>query len=123
MIKSIYFSDDELSCSCCGKNDFSSDALRLFNAIRTEHGKPMIVTSAYRCLDHPVEAKKLDRGLPAGTHTRGTAMDIKWTSDEDMLNILRIALNKGCVRVGMADGSFMHLDFDTQLTKPAYWQY
>lgn len=118
-----YFSDAELSCTHCGKNGFSAEALALFNSIRESHGQPMIVTSAYRCEDHPIEREKIESGKPAGSHSRGTALDIKWTTDARMLDILRIALNAGCVRVGMADRHFMHLDFDTELTEPSYWQY
>jgi len=123
MVKN-YFSRDELACTCCDTYGFDDDALMTFNSMRHECGFPFVVTSAYRCKDHPIEAKKAEEGRPFGAHVGGTAMDVFFDSDEKLLSILRVALNHGVARIGIHDSAkFIHMDFDEELSSPAYWQY
>jgi len=115
-----YFSAEELSCTHCGLEGFDDIALESYNTMRHESGFPWIVTSAYRCKDHPIEKKK----DVLGAHVGGTAMDVYYDSDEKLLTILRIALNHGVTRIGIHDDAkFIHMDFDDELPSPAYWQY
>ena len=49
-----YFSDDELSCQCgCDELVFDDDFRDLLNQIRVAFGKPMFISSGYRCSHHP----------------------------------------------------------------------
>jgi zinc D-Ala-D-Ala carboxypeptidase len=58
-----YFSDDELRCQCgCNELIFDPAVRTALNAVRMEYGKPMVVTSGYRCPNHPIEAKKSKPG-------------------------------------------------------------
>lgn len=115
-----YFSPDELACSHCGGEGFKKSALDSFNSMREECGFPWIVTSAYRCMNHPIEKAKEN----PGSHSRGTALDVKFRNDEQLLTILRVALNHGVQRVGVNDhAKFVHLDFDVVNSPWAYWQY
>ena len=115
-----YFSAEELSCTHCGEDGFDTDALNAYNTMRHECGFPWIVTSAYRCEDHPMEINKDS----VGAHCGGTALDIYFDSDEKLLKIIQSALNNGIQRIGIHDSAkFIHLDFDDELPSPAYWQY
>ena len=115
-----YFSPDELACSHCNGKGFIKSALDSFNSIREECGFPFIVTSAYRCPEHPIEKAK----LKPGAHSRGTALDVKYKNDEQLITILRSALNHGVERIGINEQQrFIHLDFDVVNQSPAYWQY
>jgi uncharacterized protein YcbK (DUF882 family) len=124
VVEKSYFSREELTCTCCDAYGFDDEALLEFNIMRAECGFPFVVTSAYRCEDHPIEAKKIEQGKPFGAHTRGTAMDIYFDSDAKLMKILQVALDRGVRRIGIHDkAKFIHLDFDDELPSPSYWQY
>lgn len=124
-----YFSREELSCQHCGKDNFSEDALNAYNAMRHECGFPWVITSAYRCEEHPIEKAKIAKGRNPGAHTRGTAIDVHYHDDDELLTILKTALNCGVKRVGINDKGeqrqrFVHLDFDEPNSpSPAFWLY
>ena len=117
-----YFSEDELRCKCgCGEYKFDDKALDNLNAIRIDFGKPLIVTSGYRCHQHPIEAVK----ATPGAHTQGKAVDLA-VSRGDALELLKIALLHGVHRIGVnqkGSGRFIHLDWSTDLPSPAIWSY
>ena len=118
-----YFTDQELACSCCGKNEFDSDFLRLLNHLRAECGFPFVVTSGYRCPLHPVEAKKKKRGA----HTTGKAVDIA-VYGERAQKLLHAALSVGIERIGVSQkgdikSRFIHLDVCHDFPSPAFWTY
>ena len=75
---SNYFTALELACQHCGESNFDTDFLALLNSIREECNFPFIVTSAYRCDEHPLEARK-ER---LGEHTTGKAIDIAAEHDK-----------------------------------------
>jgi len=116
-----YFSEAELSCSCCGQNYFAAEMLFIINSIREECGFPLPVTSAYRCEKHPVEAGK----KRPGAHTRGYAIDIA-VRGERAHRLLEVALTKGIPRIGVSqkgEHRFIHLDIDSSLPSPMVWSY
>lgn len=118
-----YFTDQELACSCCGKNEFDSDFLRLLNHLRAECDFPFVVTSGYRCPLHPVEAKKKKRGA----HTTGKAVDIA-VYGERAQKLLHAALSVGIERIGVSQkgdikSRFIHLDVCHDFPSPAFWTY
>lgn len=118
-----YFSDEELRCSCCGSNQFDSDFLRLLNHLRAECGFPFIISSAYRCPNHPIEATK----KKLGAHTTGKAVDILIYGDRAQ-KLLQAALNVGIERIGISQkgdikSRFIHLDVCHDLPSPALWSY
>lgn len=116
-----YFTDAELSCSCCGVYHFSPEFLYILNVIREQCGFPLPVTSGYRCDKHPVEARKTHRGA----HNRGLAVDIG-VSHERAHRLLEVALEQGVPRIGInqkGEGRFIHLDIDPSLPTPTIWSY
>lgn len=79
-------------------------------------GKPLILSSAYRCPHHPVEAKKKRPGT--GTHCQGIAADVAVTGF-DQVNLIAIARDLGFKGFGFAN-SFIHIDLRD---KEAKWSY
>ena len=117
-----YFSQDELRCKCgCGEYKFDDEALDKLNDIRRDFGRPITVTSGYRCSKHPIEAAK----ATGGAHTEGKAVDLA-VDRADALKLLKIALRHGVQRVGVnqkGSNRFIHLDWSTDLTSPTIWSY
>ena len=120
-----YFSDAELSCSCCNVYHFYPEFLYILNVIREECGFPLPVTSGYRCNKHPAEAAKKASGRPYGAHNRGLAVDIG-VSHERAHRLIEVALAQGIPRIGInqkGEGRFIHLDIDPSLPTPTIWSY
>ena len=67
-----YFTELELRCSHCNKEGIDTNFMEKIEALREQLGFPFIVTSAYRCAEHPIEARKAS----PGAHTTGKAIDI-----------------------------------------------
>src|SRR6056300_442385 len=118
-----YFPDDELRCKCgCGKLVFDPDFREKLNYIREEFGAPMIVTSGYRCPNHPVEKSKSS----PGPHTTGKAVDIS-VAYAQAHKLLSIALAHKVPRIGInqkgREGRFIHLDWSEKYPSPTIWSY
>lgn len=99
------FSEAEFRCKHTGKCDMQASFLDVLQAIRTEYGKPMKVTSGYRHPTHPVEAKK---GHSDGEHTKGACADIACENGAERFRLVQIALKHGITRIGIAK-NFLHL--------------
>lgn len=99
------FSEAEFRCKHTGKCDMQAPFMGVLQAIRTEYGKPMKVTSGYRHPTHPVEAKK---GHSNGEHTKGACADIACENGADRFRLVQIALKHGITRIGIAK-NFLHL--------------
>ena len=116
-----YFSDKELACQHCGKLVFNENFRKVLNEIRESVGFPMIISSGYRCPDHPIEKAK---SLP-GEHSDGDAVDVA-VSYAQSFYVLRAALEAGIERVGISQKGgqrFIHLGFSKMLPSPALWSY
>ena len=120
---SIYpnFRAEEFSCKCgCGKNDMQPAFMGRLQALRYAYGKPMLITSGYRCANHPAESIKAMPG--SGTHSQGIAADIG-VSGADAQTLLRLALEANFTGIGIQQkghGRFIHLDIREH---PALWSY
>ncbi|PKR55633.1 peptidase M15A [Thalassospira marina] len=93
------------------------------HAIRLEFDKPMVITSGYRDVTHPVEAKKVS----PGAHTYGCAADIA-VSGGDAIRLIAIAYKHGIARIGVSQkgsGRFIHIDMGevNGFPSPALWSY
>ena len=118
-----YFSEDELSCPCCGKNEFNPGTLRKFNLLREYVGFPLPMTSGYRC---PAYNKK--KGYTK-THSTGQAGDIG-VSHKKAVIVLEAAIILGLFTgIGInqkGDKRFIHfddLDEDVGRPRPHIWSY
>lgn len=119
-----YFKDEELRCRCgCGTLMFDPVFRKKLNEIRHIYGKPMLITSGYRCKNHPVEKKK---PIP-GTHALGCAVDISVNDSRTRFELMKIAMDSGITRIGFAD-TFLHFDFGDKINQKQFqpnvaWKY
>ena len=94
-------------------------------ALRNKVG-PLVISSGYRSVAHPVEVVK---GKP-GTHTMGRAVDIVCRG-EKAVEVLKYALQLGFTGIGVKqhgkEGRFLHLDDLTSDSyhgpRPTVWSY
>ena len=116
------FKPAEFICSHCGGDGVQAGLLDKLQAMRTEYGKPMRITSGYRCPQHPVEAKK----TAPGAHALGLAADIA-AEGAEAHRILSLAFKHGFTGVGVQQkgtGRFIHVDVRSgQLPTPSVWSY
>jgi zinc D-Ala-D-Ala carboxypeptidase len=116
------FSAKEFACQHCGGDGITEDLVARLQAMRTEYGKPMRITSGYRCPQHPIEAKK----AAPGAHSMGLAVDIGCEGAEAH-KILALAVKHGFTGIGVQQkgtGRFIHVDVRSgQLPTPALWSY
>lgn len=117
------FTEDELKCKCgCGESNPNPEFVTLMDKVqilRDLYGKPLEISSAYRCKVHPVEIVKSKPGM----HNKA-AVDIKCYG-EDALDILELALEldftgAGINQKGHFDQRFIHLDLREN---PTIWSY
>lgn len=85
------------------------DMLTVLQSIRDLYGKPIYISSGYRCKAHPVEAMKYS----TGEHTLGMAVDIICHGVQ-ALDIIRYAQRLGVNRIGIhqkgrASGRYIHV--------------
>jgi len=118
------FPDDELRCSHTGLLNPNREFIVLMDHIqvlRDTLGFSLPISSGYRHETHPIEAKKIAKGKPAGEHTRA-AVDIA-VSREQAYIVLRKALEMGFSGIGInqkGKGRFIHLDIRKN---PTLWSY
>ena len=71
---SKYFEDREIECKCgCGEADMDSVFMERLDMLRFRYNRPIILNSAFRCLEHNVVVG----GVADSPHTKGIAVDIR----------------------------------------------
>lgn len=118
------FSAREFDCQQTGENQMQQSFMNRMQALRSDYGKPMRVSSGYRSERHSIEAAK-ER---PGAHTTGRACDIA-VSGGDALHLIALAVKHGFTGIGVqqkGSGRFIHLD-DIEHTahrpRPWIWSY
>jgi uncharacterized protein YcbK (DUF882 family) len=116
-----YFTGAELRCKCCGENKMQPETLKRLDELRDLYGKPIKLSSAYRCESHNNEIGATQ------THATGRAVDILCRG-VDALHIIQIALSLGFTGFGIkqhGDDRFVHLDdlSPKDAPRPALWSY
>ena len=115
-----YFNRDEFACKCgCGMNEIDNSFITLLDNARELSGKPYIITSGYRCENHP-----LSKQNPTSSHIRGLAADIKCDNSELRAYIVGGLAEVGFNRLGIAgleNGNFIHVDCDDEKPAPRIW--
>ena len=112
------FSEAEFRCRHCGRQEMQPKFMEKLQALRVQFGKPLRVTSGWRCPDHPIEKAKPHPGM----HVTGLAADLG-VQDSDAVTLLRLALNMGFTGIGVQQkgiGRFLHLDLRKE---PTIWSY
>lgn len=70
---SKYFKPSEMACNHCGQMKASPELMKVLDDVREHFGKPVTITSGYRCVVH----NKNVGGATASKHLEGIAADIK----------------------------------------------
>ncbi len=122
-----YFSREELQCTHCGACEMDEDFMRQLDLLRDAFG-PLVVTSGYRCPEHPIEVAK----ARPGAHATGKAVDIA-VKREEAYRLLQIVFRSDVFRsdwnftgVGInqkGSGRFIHLDTVSEGIRPTVWSY
>ena len=118
------FSEKEFACQHCGEHGIDERIVDVVQRIREEADFPFIITSGYRCVEHPIEKKKSSPGV----HTSGLAVDIG-ASHEKAYIILKLAIQRNILGIGVnqkGSGRFIHLDIaesEVNRPRPHLWSY
>lgn len=115
------FSADEFECRHCGEMKMKPEFLAKLQELRNAYGKPMVISSGYRCHKHPVEVSK----RTPGAHTMGIAADIA-VNGQDAHALLKHAFALGFTGIGAFQkgvGNFVHVDTWTGGPRPNVWTY
>ena len=128
MSTSKHFKQYELECHCgCGQNKMGEKFLSLLEDLRTYYGKPINISSAYRCPEHN---NNVSNSGFWGPHTTGQAVDIVICGFNAM-HLLKGILAIGFSGVGISQrGShekrFIHIDTlmdEVNPPRPWIWSY
>jgi uncharacterized protein YcbK (DUF882 family) len=118
-----YFKDSELRCKCgCGEVYFSDETRKKLNKVREDYGKPIIISSGYRCTSYNIQIGATQ------THSTGQAVDIA-ISRGDAFKLIGLALKHGFTGLGVKQhghGRFLHLDdldSNNKRVRPTVWSY
>lgn len=120
-----HFTLDEFNCQHCGRNEMDPHFLLLVDQLRDVYGKPLVVSSGYRCPDHNARVSSTGR---TGPHTTGKAADFA-ISRGPALELLRLAVALPFTGVGVQQrgaGRFIHLDTIPNAPgspRPTIWSY
>lgn len=99
------FHSSEFICPCCGVSEMNDDFISLLQRIREIMGRPMYVSSGYRCASY----NKQINGSPRSMHMQGRAADIAVPD-----NIYRRLLAETCFKEGVPTVGFyrghIHID-------------
>ena len=120
------FTRAEMACKCgCGRADMVPEFMDKLQALRTLYGRPMVVTSAFRCIEHNI---KVSSTGATGPHTTGRAVDIGIRGADAHALLLQVArLKFSGIGVNQKGGArFIHIDDLPDAPgcpRPTIWSY
>src|SRR5690606_7671687 len=103
-----HFVMSEFACKHCGANDIYDTFVDKLDELRARFGRPLIVTSGFRCPDHNARVSSTGR---TGPHTTGRAVDFN-VNRSDAYDLLRLALLMEFTGIGVqqkGSARFIHL--------------
>ena len=118
------FSADEFKCSHCGEEGIDERLIGVLQTIRHEANFPFIITSGFRCIEHPIEKKKNKPGV----NTQGVAADIGCSGSKAHA-ILKLAMERNLPGIGVnqkGSSRFIHIDISEaqeNRPRPHIWSY
>jgi len=118
-----YFKLREFVCNCCGKSKINRTFVKVLDAARgyskNEDGTdiPFIITSGYRCKNHPESVKN-----SKSSHIKGLAADILVKNSRERAVILGALMEAGFTRFGIGH-NFLHVDIDEDKPQAVIWTY
>ena len=120
-----YFKPAELACKHCGVVGVQPALVFKLDELREKFGKPLVVTSGYRC---PVHNAAVSETGEDGPHTTGLAVDLA-ISGRDAYVVIRLALAANWTGIGVSQkgpSRFLHLDLIPDSfghARPMVWSY
>ena len=111
------FSTQEFQCPCCGVASVDPRLVNLLQKVRDEFGKPISITSGYRCAAH----NKAVGGSETSSHLSGLAVDMACKSSAQRFEMLKPIL-KYFKRLGIGK-DFIHGDCDPMKDERVAWLY
>jgi uncharacterized protein YcbK (DUF882 family) len=114
------FTKAEFDCKATGENNMQHEFMEKLQSIREDYNKLMKITSGFRSVKHPIEAKKTHSN---GEHTQGFCADIYCDNGADRYRLISLALAHGITRIGVAK-NFLHLGIGGKgLPNNVIWDY
>lgn len=114
------FTKVEFDCKATGENNMQHEFMEKLQKVRETYGKSMKITSGFRSVKHPIEAKKTHSN---GEHTQGFCADIYCDNGSDRFKLISIALDNGITRIGIAK-NFLHFGIGGKgLPNNVVWDY
>ena len=107
---SPHFDTSEFTCNCCGEGGVQPELIEKLELLREKIGKPIIVTSGYRCEKH----NKHVGGVANSYHLLGMAADIKVKGIKPCI-LAQVASNVGFFVI--IYDNFVHLDIGERNAK------
>src|SRR5690606_26062838 len=104
-----HFTMSEFACKHCGANNIDESFVDKLDLLRARFGRPLIVTSGYRCPEHNARVSTTGR---TGPHTTGRAVDLR-VDRKDSYLLLRLAFQMHFTGIGVQQkgpARFIHLD-------------
>jgi zinc D-Ala-D-Ala carboxypeptidase len=120
-----FFRKSEFACKHCGENRMDKGFVDRLDTLRAVYGKPLVVSSGYRCPTHNMAVSSTG---PDGPHTTGRAVDLR-VRGADAYQLLQLALHAGFSGVGIQQkgaSRFLHLDDlpnSPTRPRPTVWSY
>jgi len=114
-----HFKRSEFTCKCgCGETVISDELLESLDKAREFAKIPFVISSGYRCKNHP-ESKK----NPTSSHIKGLAVDIKCEGSNTRAIMMDALVFADFERFGLHE-SFIHVDIDVyDKPSPVIWLY
>ncbi len=104
------FTLKELSCRCpCGVMGTKVAFIERLQEFRDLYGKPLNITSAYRCEKHNTAVG----GEKDSKHMLGLAVDIACTDKHERYRLVMIAMSMGLKGIGIGE-NLVHIDDRTE---------
>lgn len=110
-----FFKNDKLGCrcgKCSGDQTLAPKLYDMMNVTRYYYGKPLYVTSGYRCKLHPKWSENHE----------GFAVDFHCGDSRHRFELITAMLKAGFTRVGIAK-DFIHGDITPNKDQEVIWLY
>lgn len=115
-----HFTEEEFMCKCgCGEVRMHPQTVERIIAFRREWGKPIYVTSGYRCMNHPIERDKPESTI-LRPHVVGNAFDSP-IKNPDRREYVRLAIILGFTGIGVYPWGIHLDDISVGQHRPAVW--
>jgi uncharacterized protein YcbK (DUF882 family) len=102
-----HFLLSEFECACCGRVKLDGAMPGRLEALRAAFGRPLTITSGYRCERHNAEIG----GAPRSRHMIGLAADIR-ASPAEQETLMAIAVRLGFTEIIKGGGKgYIHVGY------------